>query len=315
MHKVIFDTDPGVDDALALLYLARHPEIDLRGVTTVFGNAAVERTARNACVLKAAWGFEAPVARGAAGPLNPARIEEHWPVVIHGHDGIGDIGLADAPAAEADPRPAHRLIIDEVRANPGEISLVAVGRMTNLALALAEAPDIAAQVKQVVLMGGAFARPGNVTPAAEANIWGDPEAADAVFGASWPVVAVGLDVTLQVVMTRGALDALGQSGGAAAQMVRDLSQDYIRFYEGQVPDGMVVHDACACVCLTDPHLFGTIEGRVRVLTEGIGAGMTVMRPEGRRFPPSDWDIAPAQRICMSVDAEAVLARIAQTIAS
>uniref|UniRef100_UPI0035B49EC5 nucleoside hydrolase n=1 Tax=Paenirhodobacter enshiensis TaxID=1105367 RepID=UPI0035B49EC5 len=315
MQKVIFDTDPGVDDALALLYLHRHPGIELRAVTTVFGNAAAHQTARNAAMFKHVWGFSAPVAMGAEGPLNPSRRNEDWPVAIHGQDGLGDIGLGQAGAAPLDPRPAHRLIVDEIRACPGEITLIAVGRMTNLALALQEAPDIAQKVRQVVLMGGAFGRHGNVTPAAEANIWGDPEAADAVFGAEWPVVAVGLDVTMQVVMTRAGLNALGASGGAPARMVRDLSQGYVRFYEGLVPDGMVVHDACACVFVTDPQLFGTRRGAVRVLTEGIGAGMTVLRPEGIPFPPGAWDGIPVQTICDRVDAAGVLGRIAAVVAS
>lgn len=309
MHKVIFDTDPGVDDALALLYLHRHPEIDLLAVTTVFGNAAVEDTTRNACFLKSAWGIAAPVAAGAAGPINPARVMEDWPAHIHGADGLGGIGLGADTKVEVDPRPAHRLIIDLVRAHPGEITLVAVARMTNLALALAEAPEIAGLVKQVVLMGGAFGTRGNVNPAAEANIWGDPEAADAVFAASWPVIAVGLDVTLKVVMTRGALDSMAQAGGPSVQLLRDLSQGYIEFYEGQVDDGMVVHDACACVYLTDRELFATIGARVQVITESNFAGMTIAIPEMMPITADGWDQIPVHLYCCAVEADAVLERI------
>ncbi len=182
MLKVIFDTDPGVDDALALLYLHKHAQIDLIGVTTTFGNASVESTTHNALYLKQAWGFAAPVARGAGGPLQPEATPEAWPVHIHGHNGLGNHPVPASLDVAADTRPAHQLIIDLVRAHPGEVTLVAVGRMTNLALALQQAPDIAGLVRGVVIMGGAFHVNGNITPAAEFNIAFDPEAAHVVFG-------------------------------------------------------------------------------------------------------------------------------------
>ncbi|HEY0276323.1 MAG TPA: nucleoside hydrolase, partial [Paenirhodobacter sp.] len=259
MHKVIFDTDPGVDDALALYYLHRHPAVDLLAITTVFGNAPVALTTRNALFLKEAWGIGAPVAMGAAGPM--AGAPGDWPTWIHGVDGLGNID-APAPVTAPDPRPADQLIIDLVRAHPGAVTIVAVGRMTNLAQALRRAPDIAPLVKQVVIMGGAFGVPGNITPAAEANLHGDALAADLVFGAAWPVVAVGLDVTRQVEMSRADLAALAEAGGSGVALLRDLSQDYISFYEGLNHRGMVVHDCCACVLLTDPDLFGTRAARI-----------------------------------------------------
>ncbi len=215
MHKVIFDTDPGVDDAMALLFLHQHPEIALLGITTVFGNASVETTTRNALYLKDRWQIPAPVSQGVGETIDPARPPVGWPTFIHGDDGLGNIGVPEMVAGRPDPRPAHRFLIETIRANPGEITLVAVGRMTNLARALKDDPDIAGLVKQVVIMGGAFDVPGNITPAAEANIHGDPEAADIVFGASWPVVAVGLDVTMQTVMTRSQLAAIAERAESA----------------------------------------------------------------------------------------------------
>lgn len=310
MHKVIFDTDPGVDDALALYYLHRHPEVDLLAITTVFGNAPVSLTTRNALFLKQSWGISAPVAQGAAGPIGPGGTE-HWPVHIHGHDGLGNIGVPE-PSGAPDPRPAHRIIIDLVRAHPGEVTIVAVARMTNLAQALREAPEIAGLVKQVILMGGAFAVPGNVTPAAEANIFGDAQAADEVFGAPWPLLAIGLDVTRQVEMTRTEIETLGEESPDLA-LLRDLSLDYVAFYEGLGHRGMVVHDCCACVALTDPGLFSSRTARVRVLSAGIGVGMTIPAPENMTFPPSDWDDVALQSYANGVDPEAVLARIRSTI--
>lgn len=313
MHKVIFDTDPGVDDAMALLFLHHHREIELLGITTVFGNATIETVTRNALFLKREWKIDAPVARGAGETFLPHRTGYEPPVLIHGDDGLGNIGVPPMDDMPLDPRPAHRFIIDTVRAHPGEVVLVAVGRMTNLALALKEEPGIVDLVKEVVVMGGAFHVNGNVTPAAEANIHGDPEAADVVFTANWPVVVVGLDVTTQTVMTKAALADIRDAAGSRAQLLFDLSQFYIKFYESRVPDGMVVHDSCAAAYVVAPELFSTRSGAIRVVCGGIADGMTVLKPDGRGFGPSAWDGIVSQTICTGIDAAAVLRLIHDTI--
>ncbi len=316
MHKVIFDTDPGVDDAMALLFLHHHAEIDLLGVTTVFGNATIETTTRNALFLKREWKIDAPVARGAGETFIPHRVSHEPPKLIHGDDGLGNIGVPDVIDLPLDPRPAHRFIVETVRANPGEVTLVAVGRMTNLANALKEDPEIVSLVKEVVVMGGAFDINGNVTPAAEANIHGDPEAADMVFTASWPVVIVGLDVTTKTVMTRQQLaDIRDAAGSSRARLLFDLSQFYIKFYESRVPDGMVVHDSCACVYVVAPELFTTRSGSVRVVCGGIADGATIQKPDTRGFGPSDWDNLPSQKVCVEIDSGAVLKVIHDAIVS
>ncbi|MGX5668210.1 nucleoside hydrolase [Rhizobium daejeonense] len=316
MHKVIFDTDPGVDDAMALLFLHHHQEIDLLGVTTVFGNATIETTTRNALFLKREWKIDAPVARGAGETFIPHRVSHEPPKYIHGDDGLGNIGVPEVIDLPLDPRPAHRFIVDTIRANPGEVTLVAVGRMTNLANALKEDPEIVSLVKEVVIMGGAFDINGNVTPAAEANIHGDPEAADIVFTASWPVVIVGLDVTTKTVMTRQQLaDIRDAAGSSRVRLLFDLSQFYIKFYEGRVADGMVVHDSCACVYVVAPELFTTRSGSVRVVCGGIADGATVQKPDTRGFGPSDWDNLPSQKVCVDIDPDAVLKVIHDTIVS
>ena len=314
MHKVIFDTDPGVDDAMALLFLHHHPEIDLIGITSVFGNATIETTTRNALFLKREWQIDAPVAKGAGETFIPHRVTHAPPTFIHGDDGLGNIGVPEVTDVEPDPRPAHRFIVDMVRAHPGEVTLVAVGRMTNLANALKEDPEIVSLVREVVIMGGAFDTNGNVTPAAEANIHGDPEAADIVMTATWPVVVVGLDVTLKTVMTRQALADIRDAAGKRAQLLFDLSQFYIKFYEGRVQDGMVVHDSCACVYVVAPELFTTRSGPVRVVCGGIADGQTIQKPDGKGFGPSDWDgDLPSQKVCVDVDADAVLKLIHDTL--
>jgi len=314
MHKVIFDTDPGVDDAMALLFLHRHAEIDLIGITSVFGNASIETTTRNALFLKNEWGIAAPVAKGSGETFDTSRPHIDWPTGIHGHDGLGNIDVPDEIGLPLDPRPAHRFIIDIVRANPGEVKLVAVGRMTNLARAVIDDPEIATLVKGVVIMGGAFDVPGNITPAAEANIHGDPEAADIVMRAPWPVTVIGLDVTSRTVMTRAVLAEIAERGGEAARLLADISRFYIAFYEQHVVDGMVVHDSCACAYVVAPELFKTRSGAIRVLCGGIADGQTIQKPDGRIFPPNAWDGLPSQKACIDIDAEAVLKLIGDTLA-
>lgn len=310
MHKVILDSDPGVDDALALYYLIRHPDIDLLGVTTVFGNAPVSVTTRNARFLLKAWGHDAPVHPGAAGPLTPDMPPEAYPVHIHGQNGLGGYPVPDEAVDQPDS--AAQFLIDQVRANPGQVRILAVGRMTNLARALQLAPDIADLVADVVIMGGAFRVPGNVTPAAEANIWGDPLAADIVFGAPWRVTAIPLDLTTRTFMTRGMLARLAAEGGPGMQLIADLSQDYVGFYAQSGYDGMLVHDCTAAVYLTDPGLFDLAQSEVRVLSQGIALGLTLMNPVTRHGPLAAWDGRPRQFAAVDGQPDAILSHIART---
>lgn len=193
----------------------------------------------------------------------------HPPDFVHGGNGLGDVVLPAAIGRQPDPRPAHRLIIDLIRANPGEVEIVAVGRMTNLALALREDPGIAALVKQVVIMGGAFGINGvlgNVTPAAEANIWGDPLAADEVTAAAWPLTIVSLDVTQQTRMPTDYLRALADDGGATGQFIWDISRFYEDFHRQGGVDSIFVHDSSAVAYLLRPSLFETRLGAIRVVS-------------------------------------------------
>lgn len=313
-HKVIFDTDPGVDDAMALLFLHRHPAIELLGITTVHGNADIDTTTRNACYLAERFAIEVPVARGAREPLAMAKSAS--PAMVHGDDGLGNVGLSFAPSRTPDPRPAYRWIIDTVRAHPGEVTLVAVGPLTNLALALKEDPAIAELVKAVVIMGGAFGvggQGGNVTPAAEANIHGDPLAADLVFTAPWPVTAVGLDVTHRVLMSNADFARLRDQGGEDGDFMWQISRHYVDFYSArEAIDGCYVHDSSAVAYVIDPSLFEVRRGPVRAVTTGIAMGQTLQRPDDRDFPPGDWDGLPSQGVCVAVDAERLLTRFMET---
>ncbi|WP_395812917.1 nucleoside hydrolase [Devosia sp.] len=306
MHKVIFDTDPGVDDAMALLFLHAAAEVELIGITTTFGNGTIETTTRNALYIAERFGIAAPVAQGAGVPLvGDAGDPPHF---VHGHNGLGDIELPATLSRQPDPRPAHRLIIDLIRANPGEVEIVAVGRMTNLALALREDPGIAGLVKQVVVMGGAFGIDGvlgNVTPAAEANIWGDPLAADEVTGAAWPLTMVGLDVTQKTRMPTEYLRTIADEAGEAGRFIWDISRFYEDFHQKGGVDSIFVHDSSAVAYLLDPTLFEIRRGEIRVVSEGLAFGQTIQKPAGTAFPPSDWDGRPVHQICTSVDSDAL----------
>jgi purine nucleosidase len=316
MHKVIYDTDPGVDDAMALLFLHRHPDIDLLGITTVFGNASVDTTTRNALFLKREWDIPCPVARGASVTFDPSRHERPWPTGVHGKNGLGDIDVPETIDLPADSRPAYQFIIDIVRANPGEVTLVAVGRMTNLALALREDPEIAGLVKDVVIMGGAFGfngHLGNVTPCAEANIYGDPQAAEEMFAAPWPIAVIGLDVTHEVLMTQHYLRTLATEAGEVGQFIWEISRFYENFYLKKGLAGISVHDASAAIYLVAPDLFETRQGPIRVVCEGIAFGQTIQRPANVGFPPNGWDGRPSHAICTAVKGPELLELYRETL--
>lgn len=320
---VVFDTDPGIDDAMALYLLARHPAIELRAITTVYGNAAIETTTRNAERLSHLYGLTVPIAAGAARPLlaSTEAAADEFPAHVHGEDALG--GVADtleAPATHErlDARPAHQLLCDMINAEPGRITVIAVGPMTNLALALRHDPGIVAKVRQVIVMGGAFGMNGhfgNVTPVAEANIINDPEAADLVFTAAWPVVLVGLDVTQEVVMSESFLASLqgrGQgagNGGKVGDFLWSASRLYQQFYrERDGIEGIYSHDASAVAYAIAPQAFETRPGPVRVVTDGIARGQTIQdfHDMGHQ-QQSPWSGCPPQRVCVKVDAERVLA--------
>ncbi len=308
---VIFDTDPGIDDALALALLACHPGFDLVAVTTAFGNGPVETTTRNARGLTALFGKDIPVAAGAGGPLLDKRRRKDA-AHVHGDDGLGGVAARlPAPTRPLDPRPAHELICDLVNARPGEITLVAVGPFTNLALALAHDASIAGKVKRVVVMGGAFGlkgHAGNVSPVAEANIMADPEAADQVLTAAWPVTIVGLDVTQEAIMREADLAKLRGRGDGAGELLWLATRHYQQFYDARDGiGGIYAHDASAAAILLVPEAFTLRAGPVRVVLEGIATGQTIQDWRGEHGTGTPWSGHPSQQVCVEVDAPRVLA--------
>lgn len=313
--KVIFDTDPGIDDAMALLFLKSSPALDLLGITTVLGNASIETTTRNALFLRQHFDIAAPVARGADRPLNG--IIAPVPHMVHGANGLGDIPLPEIDHSGLHALDAARFIIETVRANPGEVTIIAVGRMTNLALALRLDPDFAPLVKSVVIMGGAFGHgghSGNVTPIAEANIHGDPLAADEVFAATWRVTVIGLDVTQEALMDDAYLAALRDGAGANGQLIWDMTRLYAQFYfDNMGVNGVFGHDSLAVAYVIAPHLFRTRSGPIRVVTEGLALGQTIQQPDARKFRPGPWSDLPPHDVCVYCDTPAILELYLKTI--
>jgi Inosine-uridine nucleoside N-ribohydrolase len=313
--KVIFDTDPGIDDAMALLYLSKLPQIELLGITTVVGNADLDTTTRNALFLRQQFGMSAPVVRGAGRTLDG--VDKPEPVIVHGLNGLGEIDIPPVDEGGLGPGEASQFIIDTVRAYPGQVTIIAVGRMTNLALALRADPEVARLVKQVVIMGGAFGykgRSGNVTPAAEANIHGDPVAADEIFAAEWPVVVVGLDVTHDIILDSDYLDALARDAGENGALLGRMCAHYSRFYKDIMGlSGVVGHDLLAVTYALHPEWFETRRGPIVVVRDGIAAGQTIQMPESRKGGHPDWAGRPAQTICTNVEADRVLAHFRQTV--
>ncbi len=306
-RKIIFDTDPGIDDAMALLFAHLHPDLDLVGVTTVLGNGSIDTTTRNALYIRDRFAMDTPVHRGAASALLVP--DEEPPTFVHGDDGLGNVKI-DHADSEPGPGSAAQFIVDTVMASPGEVSIVAVGRLTNLAIALDIEPKIASAVAEVIVMGGALGSneyTGNVTPVAEANIYGDPHAADMVFTAAWPTVLVGLDVTMNCVMRRPQMQRIRGQSGDSGEFLWDITRFYENYYrERRGVLGFPVHDSCAVAYAVAPDLFSTVTGALRVVTDGISRGQTILVPAERTFPPSAWDNQPHSVGCVGIDGDGVL---------
>lgn len=225
--KMILDCDTGVDDTMAIMYASLHPDIDVLAVGSVWGNVDVPTATRNSLhALDMVGRSEVPVAQGAAGPL--LRNDTSFAFAVHGDDGQGN-AYDDAPVGPAVAVSAAQQIIHLVHAHPGEVWLVPVGPLTNIALALALDPALPDMVAGVSLMGGTALTPGNVSPVAEANIAHDAEAAAAVFRAPWPIIMTGLDVTMRV-MINSDLRARLDAGGRAARYMSRIMQFYGDFF-------------------------------------------------------------------------------------
>lgn len=305
---LVIDTDPGIDDALAILLALASPEVDLRLVTTVHGNVELAQTTENALrVLHLAGRSDVPVAAGARAPLihpQPRRAGH-----VHGDEGLGGVRLPPSPAA-VDRRPAVVALAELLESSPDPVTVAAVGPLTNIALLLAVYPEAAARIGRLVVMGGSAARGGNITAAAEFNVWSDPEAAAAVLGSTIPTVLAGLDVTLATVLTEehiARFAAAGPVGATAAEMVRQYL-DHARTAYG-VP-GVVVHDALALTEVIAPGTLGLVPRDVVVDTSsGAGRGQTLVDRRTVSTAPT------AVQVAETVDADAAVELLAARLAT
>jgi len=288
---VLLDCDPGHDDAIALLLALGSDELELGGVTTVAGNQTLEKTTANAIrVLELAGRAEIPVASGAGRPLvRDPRVAAD----VHGETGLDG---PDLPPPQAEPSPEHA--VDFLAERVAGATLIATGPLTNVALLLARYPE--AKPERIVLMGGAIAE-GNVTPAAEFNIWADPEAAARVFESGLDVTMVGLDVTHKALMTRAHAEALRRAG-RAGRTVAELF-DFFSVFHREVYgfDGAPIHDAVAVAQVIRPGLLELRHVHVAVDTESsLCRGRTVVdvwRRTGNE---------PNANVAVDIDAEAYL---------
>lgn len=311
-YKVIYDTDPGIDDAMALLLALSSPEIEIVGLTTVFGNTNIEATTRNALnLLDLAGRSDIPVAKGAGQALllPPGPTGEF----VHGDDGMGNIGWTTVHNAGQKPIPMHaaQFIVETIMQNPGQITLVAVGPMTNLGLALQLEPRIAQHARGVVIMGGSVLASGNVSPTAEANIHADPHAAALMFGAGWDVTMAGLGVTTATLMDDAFFAALGQSHNKFGQFIAQIVPFYQKFHRERygLADGNVhTHDPSAFAYLIDPTLFAGERWSVVVPLDGVSAGTTIADRSGHFFD------TPKTHCLMQVDSARFLAMFRERLA-
>lgn len=282
-RRIILDCDPGHDDAMALLLARGAAEIELAAITTVAGNHTLALTTLNALRLCTLAGIDSvPVAAGCAAPLIRPLVTAPE---IHGTTGLEGHTWGE-PSVRAAPEHAVDVIIDLVMASPGEITLVPTGPLTNIAVAMRKEPRIVERVREVVLMGGAYTR-GNMTPAAEFNVFVDPEAAAIVFDAGWPLTMVGLEVTHMALATDDVFARIDAQRTPVSEAVMGM----MRFYqEQQLREGGIaappVHDPCAIARVARPELVACIDANVEVELAGrLTTGMTVtdFRPRDGRF--------------------------------
>ena len=280
-HKLIIDTDPGIDDAMAIHYACADSRIELVGLTTIFGNVFIHQATRNALFLLEQAGYDADVAEGAEHPIimtpNPP---SHY---VHGDEGLGDLSAPDV-SEQADSRPAWTYISEMCRQFPGEIVLCPVGPLTNIARLLEHDPDIVSYVRKLVIMGGAVWVPGNVTDYAEANIWNDPHAADMVFAADWDIDLIGLDVTQKIACDAKDFDQIAEASPQIGGFLKQISEFYIRFYHSVLGrEVCIMHDPSAVISVTDPELFSYRKAEIEVMTDGDEIGRTrAVEGSGRR---------------------------------
>jgi purine nucleosidase len=271
--KIIIDTDPGIDDSLAILLALASPELSLEGVIVVHGNCSLEQATRNALsVLELAHASHIPVARGCELPLvQPSLLAPE----THGEAGIGYAKLPE-PLSKPIGQHGSDFLIEQIMSNPGEITLVAIGPLTNVALAIRQEPRIVSALKEIIIMGGAIRHEGNTTALGEFNTYVDPHAAHIVFHAGIPTTLVPLDVTYQCILTAQDVERLQKLNAPISQFVKDTTKFYMEFHdEYQGVEGCVINDPLALALTFAPQLCDYQELPVDVdISSGVSLGKT-----------------------------------------
>ena len=287
MKRVIIDTDPGIDDTAAILLALASPELTVEAVTTVYGNGTIEHSTRNALIiLETAGRGDIPVYRGVGQPLiRDLRVADY----VHGSDALGGVGL---PPPQGSPQPNHaaRELVDRVMASPGEITLLALGPLTNVALALSMEPEMANALVELIVMGGAVLTHGNASEVATANLYNDPEAAAIVYQSGAPLVQAGLDVCLKCHIKQEQLARIEQAQTPTTNLLAQITPQLAGFYASRgllAPDTAVgYNDLPAVAYAIDPGLFKPRDYYVRISThDELTRGQTVADVVNMRGQP------------------------------
>ena len=316
MKRVIIDTDPGIDDAAAIFLALASPELSVEAITTVYGNGPVEVSTANARrILHAAGRLDLPIFRGAGKPLL-REPTSGWASQVHGDDGMGNID-APLPPESPDVSEFHHAtleIVQRVMASPGEITLLALGRLTNLALAMSLEPGLAQAVEQIIVMGGAVTVGGNVSAVASANLYEDPEAAAIVYTSGAPLVQVGLDVCNLVEFSQQQLARMQGTDTPVAALLAGATPFLQSYYQSQ---GLLAgagnvryNDVPAVAYAIDPTHFQTQDLYVSIETRSeLTRGQTVADRRNLGGRPAN------ARVCLEVDADSVTELVTQRIGS
>ncbi|XP_031112916.1 probable uridine nucleosidase 2 isoform X1 [Ipomoea triloba] len=305
--KIIIDTDPGVDDAMAIFVALQSPDVEVIGLTTIYGNVYTTLATRNALhLLEVAGRTDIPVAEGSHVTITNGtklRIADF----VHGTDGLGNQNFPP-PEGKAIEQNATEFLVQQANLYPGEVTVVALGPLTNIALAIQRDPAFVKNIGQIAVLGGAFAVNGNVNPASEANIFGDPDAADIVFTSGADILAVGINVTHQVVLTDADRNRLAESNGKFAKYISKIMDVYFDYHHDAYNiKGVYLHDPTTLLVAIDPSLITYTEGAVRVQTTGITRGLTLFYNKQKRFAEvTEWSDKPSVKVAVTVDAPAVV---------
>lgn len=304
MKKLIMDIDTGIDDALAMAYAVRSNQFDILGFTTNFGNVPLEIATRNTEVVLEKLGVSIPIYPGSKQPFHREEYDLRVAKHIHGEDGLGNT-LETDEVEPVIPDQAVDFIIEKLHQFPGEVTLLFVGPLTNLAKAIEKDKAAVEKATNIVIMGGAVTVPGNVRPHAEANIFSDLDAAKFVMESGVPITVVGLDVTMQTLLPKHDIKAWYETGNEVSNFFADISSHYVAAYESFKPGigGCGLHDPLAVGVIIDPTFVKTKEMAIDVTVNGDLIGMTKQTDEGK----------PTIKVCLEVDKERFLQHFLKTL--